>query len=265
MPTRHVRRRPAKPAKDFTPGPVGHLKRFALSFTPKYFRSYWLSWAGLARVGKIAGAGVVFIFLVFLWYAKDLPTPGKINARVSAQTTKFYDSSGNHLIYEVYGDQNRSIVSFDQIPLVAKQATIAIEDKNFYKEGAFSAVGYLRAAVVDVLTHSTTQGGSTITQQYVKNALLDPTDHSFSRKIKELILSIEIGAGYSKNDILTLYLNEIPFGNRAYGIESACKTFFPQDIDATDKDQHCAKNLTLGQSALLAAILNAPSYYSPYG
>ncbi len=213
----------------------------------------------------MAGAGFVFILLVFLWFAKDLPTPGKINARVTAQTTKFYDSSGNHLLYELYGDQNRSIIGFDQIPAVAKDATIAIEDRNFYQHGAFSFLGYLRAATIDLLHRSTAQGGSTITQQYVKNALLDPTDHSFSRKIKELILSIEIGQFYSKNDILTLYLNEIPYGNRAYGLESACKTFFPQDKDLSDKDQHCAKNLSLGQSALLAAILNAPSYYSPYG
>ncbi len=265
MPKRHVRRRPARPIQDHTKGVKGHLKRFFLSFTPRHFREYWLSRAGLKRLAKVVGAGFVFIFLVFLWYAKDLPTPGKINARVTAQTTKFYDSTGNHLLYEVYGNQNRSIVAFDQIPAVAKNATIAIEDKNFYQHGAFSFVGYLRAAVIDVLTRSRAQGGSTITQQYVKNALLDPTDRSFSRKIKELIMSIEIGQFYSKNSILTLYLNEIPYGNSAYGIESACKTFFPMDIDKLDRDQHCAKNLNAGQSALLAAMLNAPSYYSPYG
>ena len=265
MPKRHVRRRPARPINEQPHGFKGHLKSFFGSFTPRHFKEYWISKAGLKRLLKVAGAGFVFVFLVFLWYAKDLPTPGKINARVTAQTTKFYDSSGNHLLYEVYGDQNRSIVAFDQIPAIAKDATIAIEDKNFYHHGAFSFVGYLRAAIIDVLTRSRAQGGSTITQQYVKNALLDPTDRSFSRKIKELILSIEIGQFYSKNDILTLYLNEIPYGNRAYGIESACKTFFPQDIDKSDKDQHCAKNLTISQSALLAAILNAPSYYSPYG
>jgi membrane peptidoglycan carboxypeptidase len=208
---------------------------------------------------------VLFMVLVFLWFAKDLPTPGKINARVTAQTTKFYDSTGTKLIYELYGDQNRSIVSFDQIPAVAKEATISIEDKSFYQHGAFSVLGYIRAAFVDLLHRGAYQGGSTITQQYVKNALLDPADRSIGRKIKELILSVEIGQFYSKNDILTLYLNEIPYGNRAYGIESACKTFFPADIDKSDKDQHCAKNLTVGQSALLAAILNAPSYYSPYG
>jgi membrane peptidoglycan carboxypeptidase len=264
MPKRNVRR-PAKPIRDSSRRTGGHFKNFFLSFTPRRFKAYWLSVAGLKRILKIAGAGVLFIFLVFLWFAKDLPTPGKINARVTAQTTKFYDSTGNKLIYELYGDQNRSIVAFNQIPDVAKQATIAIEDKEFYNHGAFSFLGYIRAGLADLVTHSTSQGGSTITQQYVKNALLDPTDHSFSRKIKELILSVEIGQFYSKNDILTLYLNEIPYGNRAYGIESACKTFFPQDIDKADRDQHCAKNLTLAQSALLASILNAPSYYSPFG
>ncbi|GAC1602586.1 MAG: hypothetical protein NVS3B29_05940 [Candidatus Saccharimonadales bacterium] len=265
MPKRNVRRRPAKPFQDFSTGGGTQFKGFLMSFTPSRFKDYWLSREGAKRVAKIAGAGLLFIFLVFLWFAKDLPTPGKINAKLSAQTTKFYDSTGTKLIYEVFGDKNRSIVTYDQIPAVAKNATIAIEDKSFYQHGAFSFLGYLRAAFVDLTQHGARQGGSTITQQYVKNALLDPTDRSLSRKVKELILSVEIGQFYSKNDILTMYLNEIPYGNRAYGIESACKTFFPQDIDKADKDQHCAKNLDLGQSTLLASILNAPSYYSPFG
>ena len=264
MPKRNVRR-PAKPSQDFTGRTKGSLQNFFLSFTPSRFKDYWLSKAGLSRIAKLAGAGLLFIILVFLWYGKDLPTPGKINARITAQTTKFYDSTGTKLIYELFGDQNRSIVTFDQIPAVAKNATIAVEDKNFYSHGSFSIWGYLRAAYIDLIHRGARQGGSTITQQYVKNALLDPADRTFSRKIKELILSVEIGQFYSKNDILTLYLNEIPYGNRAYGIESACKTFFPQNIDKADKDQHCAKNLTLSQSALLASILNAPSYYSPFG
>jgi membrane peptidoglycan carboxypeptidase len=208
---------------------------------------------------------MLFVFLVFLWYAKDLPTPGKINARISAQTTKFYDSTEKHLLYELLGDKNRSVIKFDQIPDVVKQSTIAIEDKDFYNHGAFSVVGILRAAYVDLMHRERRQGGSTITQQYVKNALLDPTDFSISRKIKELILAIEIGQFYSKNDILALYLNEIPYGARAYGIESACKTFFPQNTDESDKDKRCAKNINLSQAALLAAMLNAPSFYSPYG
>src|SRR5579871_2714363 len=235
MPKRHVRR-PARPIEDHTPGFKGHLKRFILSFTPKYFKSYWISRDGLRRIGKLAGTFLVFVFLAFLWYAKDLPTPGKINAQLTAQSTKFYDSTGQHLLYTVYGKTNRDIVQFSQISQNAKNATIAIEDRNFYHEGAFSTLSILRAAVIDLTHHGLVQGGSTITQQYVKNALLNPTDRSFGRKIKELILSIEISQFYSKDDILDMYLNEIPYGAGASGIESACKTFFPQDIDHTTTD-----------------------------
>ena len=263
MPIRRVRRRPARPIQTQVSGLKGHVQRFFLSFTPKHFKEYWLGRAGLRRLAKLAGAGFLLLFLIFLWYAKDLPSPGKINARVSAQTTKFYDRTGNKLLYELYGDKNRSIIDFNQMPDTIKHATIAIEDKDFYKHGAFSVYGIGRA-LTGVLTRTNRGGGSTITQQYVKNALLTD-EHSYSRKIKELILSIEIEQFYSKNDILKLYLNEIPYGNRAYGIESACKTYFPQDVDQGDKDQRCAKNLTVGQAALLAAIPNLPTYYNPYG
>ena len=261
---RHVRRRPAKSLSARSSGFKGNLQRFALSFTPANFRSYWLNRNGALRLAKIMGAGLLFIFLVFLWYAKDLPSPGKINARVSAQTTKFYDRTGDKLLYELYGDKNRSIITFADMPKTVKNATVAIEDKSFYKHGAFSVFGIARAIQGVVLRDRSKGGGSTITQQYVKNALLT-NEYSYSRKIKELILSIEIEAFYSKDDILKLYLNEIPYGNRAYGIESACKSYFPQLIDPADKDQRCAKHLDTGAGALLAAIPNAPSFYSPYG
>ena len=261
---RHVKRRSARPIQDSASGFRGQLARFFLSFTPSRFKSYWLNRHGVLRLAKLGGAGVLFVFLVFLWYAKDLPSPGKINARVSAQTTKFYDRTGNKLLYELYGDKNRSIITFDEMPKSVKNATIAIEDKSFYKHGAFSVFGIIRAIQGVILRDRSKGGGSTITQQYVKNALLT-NEYSYSRKIKELILAIEIEAFYSKDDILKLYLNEIPYGSRAYGIESACKTYFPAISDKDAKDQRCAKNLDIGQGALLAAIPNAPSYYSPYG
>src|ERR1700721_319386 len=116
MPKRRVVRKHARPIEDHTPGLKGNVKRFFLSFTPRYFKSYWISIAGLGRIGKLFGAFLLLIFLVFLWYAKDLPTPGKINAQITAQTTKFYDSTGQHLLYEVYGSQNRSIIPFSDIP-----------------------------------------------------------------------------------------------------------------------------------------------------
>ncbi|HSH31873.1 MAG TPA: transglycosylase domain-containing protein [Candidatus Saccharimonadales bacterium] len=234
----------------------GSASRFFNSFRPSQFKDYWLSRDGLRRIGKIAGTGFLLIFLLFLWFAKDLPSPGKVNARVGAQTTKFYDRDEKKILYEVFGDKNRSVIEFEQMPDNIKEATIAIEDKDFYKHGAFSSVGIVRAAFVNLFRPETgIQGGSTITQQYVKNALLS-SERTFSRKIKELILSIEIEAFYSKNDILRLYLNEIPYGTNSYGIKAAAKTYF---------DKENPKDLTLDEAALLAAIPRAPTYYSPYG
>ena len=255
------RRKPAQPIKTRSRGPLGAVKRFFLSFTPRYFKRYWISKGGLVKV--LSFFGVLFLFGVGLlaWYAKDLPNPNKINSLVAAQTTKFYDRTGTHLLYELFGDQNRSVITFDQMPKSIKNATVAIEDKDFYKHGAFSLFGIGRA-LSGVITGVNKGGGSTITQQYVKNTLLT-NERSYSRKIKELILSVEIEQFYTKDTILKLYLNEIPYGNRAYGIESACKTYFPQDVDKAD--QLCAKNLDTGQAAILAAIPNAPTYYNPYG
>jgi len=236
--------------------------QFLASFTsPGRFKRYWLNADGAKRFGKIVGVGFLCLVAIFLYIAKDLPSPSKINARIGNQNTVFFDRTGQHKIYEVHGDQNRRVIDFADMPSTIKNATIAIEDKNFYHEGAFSFWGILRAAIVDVTTHQTTQGGSTITQQYVKNALLDPSDHTFTRKVKELVLSLEIESLYKKDDILKLYLNEIPYGSEAYGIESACRTYFPVDI----QNDKCAPNLNLAESSLLAAMANAPSYYSPYG
>lgn len=284
MPTkRRVVRRPAKPsyvvgpAKPGFKGLLEHLVAlfvvFLLSFTsPRRFKAYWLSKAGALRVAKFAGAGALFVVAVFLWYAKDLPSPGKVNAKLGNTTTTFYardaiDSNGNvnfdkaTKLYEVHGDKNRLVIPFENIPANVKNATIAIEDRNFYKHGSFSFIGIIRAAFIDLIHRSSQQGGSTITQQYVKNALLDPNQHSIGRKVKELILSVEIGQFYTKDQILSLYLNEIPYGNTSYGVEAACRTYFSEKY-GNDK---CAQNLNLSESAMLAAALNAPSYYSPYG
>lgn len=220
---------------------------------PRHFKENWLSKEGSVRIAKLAGVGFVIVLAMFLWFGKDLPNPNKINAKLGGQTTKFWDRKHEKVLYEVYGDKNRSLIAFDQMPTNVKQATISIEDKDFYKHGAFSVFGIGRA-FTGVLTRTNRGGGSTITQQYVKNALL--TDQrSLSRKIKELILAIEIEQRYSKDEILKLYLNEIPYGSQAYGIQTAAKTYFNKD----------AKDLTLDEAATLAAMPQAPSYYSPYG
>lgn len=207
---------------------------------------------------KIYGVTLALIILaiagLFLWFAKDLPSPNKINSRVSAQTTKIYDRTGENLLIEVYGDKNRSIVEFDQMPKCIKDATVALEDKDFYKQGAFSPKGVVRAFSGVVFKDPSKGGGSTITQQYVKNALLT-NERTFERKIKELILSIQMEQLYKKDDILKLYLNEIPYGSTAYGVQAASKQYFGID----------AKDLSLSQCATLASLPQAPTYYSPYG
>jgi len=205
---------------------------------------------------KIGFAAVIFLglmFGLFAWYAKDLPTPGKINAQVSAQSTQIFDRNGK-LLYEVHGDKNRILADWNEIPQNCKDATIAIEDKDFYKHGGFSFMGIARAFTGLATGDQSKGGGSTITQQYVRNALLT-TERTYSRKIKEIILSIEIEQMYKKDDILKMYLNEIPYGSNAYGLKVASKTYFNKDV----------KNLSLQECAVLAAMPQAPTYYSPYG
>jgi membrane peptidoglycan carboxypeptidase len=279
MATKRTVRRPAKPSRVNGKTPVSwkerlgaSLKGFFLAFTsPSRFKAYWLSRAGLIRVGKLAGAFVLFVLAVFIFYIPTLPKPGQINAALGATTTFYardaYNASNNttnfteaNKLYEIHGSENRVVDDFSTIPTNLKNATIAIEDRNFYKEGAFSVIGIARSAFYDLVKHGAYQGGSTITQQYVKGALLTDSK-SISRKIKELILSIEINQFYSKDQILGLYLNEIPYSNGAYGIEAACRTYFSNKYG----NNNCASHLDLGESALLASIPNLPSYYNPYG
>jgi 1A family penicillin-binding protein len=192
--------------------------------------------------------------VAFAWFAKDLPTPDKISKMKPAQSTKIYDRNGV-LLYET-GELKRTIVSSDQVPQNIKNATVAVEDQSFYQNHGLNFKGIARAAIRDIFHIGTgkMQGGSTITQQYVKNALLY-SDQTFVRKIKEVILSIELEFMYSKDQILTMYLNEIPYGGQTAGVEAAARMYYGKP----------AKDLTLAQSATMAAIPQAPTYYSPYG
>ena len=169
------------------------------------------------------------------------------------ESTKIY-ARDNSLLYEIHGEYKRTLVTLDQVPDDAKKATIAIEDKDFYKEGGISISGIARAVLADILSLRKSQGGSTITQQFVKNAILT-NNKSWDRKIRELILAMAIDARFSKEQILQLYLNEIPYGRNAYGIEAAAQAYFNKS----------AKDLTLAESAYLAAMIQAPTYYNPLG
>lgn len=195
----------------------------------------------------------VFILLLFAWYAKDLPTPGKIKNYQAASATQLFDRNGKP-IYAFHGDVKRIMIDQKDMPNSIQKATITAEDRSFYHHIGIDLKGIARAAYNVIFKREGLQSGSTITQQYVKNALLDQS-RTVTRKIKEIILSLEIEIMYSKDQIITMYLNEIPYGSNAYGIQAAAQTFFNKD----------AKDLTLAESATLAALPQRPTYYSPYG
>ncbi|MEI6266524.1 MAG: PBP1A family penicillin-binding protein [bacterium] len=230
-----------------------NFKNFKFKDIKAYLKYLFTTKEGLIKVGIVVLVLFAIFCLLLLWFAKDLPSPDKINAKVSAQSTQIFDRNGK-ILYEIHGDQNRILASWDEIPKNVKNATVAIEDKNFYKHGGFDIFGIGRAVTGIITRNSSKGGGSTITQQFVKNAILT-NERSLTRKAKEIILSMEIEQMYKKDDILKMYLNEIPYGSNAYGIKVASSTFFNKEM----------KDLTIAESALLAALPNAPTYYSPFG
>lgn len=213
-----------------------------------------LNWRKINLIAfRLFATGFLLISLMFLYYGKDLPNPNKLLDRSVPESTKIFARDGS-LLYEVHGEIKRTLINFDQIPDNVKHATISIEDKDFYNHAGISITGIIRSAIVDILSGKKAQGASTITQQFVKNAILTQ-QKSWDRKIRELILAIIIDARFSKNDILKLYLNEIPYGRNAYGIEAAAQSYFGKS----------AKDLSLAESAYLSAIPQAPTYYNPLG
>ena len=210
------------------------------------------------KILKIAGSVVAVLFIaVCLWVlylAKTVPSIQEIGSQQISQSTKIYDRTGNVLLYDINNGQRRTLVSWSDVPQGMKDATIAIEDKNFYNEPAFDVGGILRALWVDVLTHSFAEGGSTITQQLARTAFLT-LHRTISRKIRELILAVKLNEYYSKDQILALYLNEAPYGSNISGIGEASEEYFGIPVSQLD----------LAQSAVLAALPQAPTYYSPWG
>ncbi len=196
----------------------------------------------------------IFMIAAFAWYSHDLPDPDKLVGRIVAESTKIYDRKGETLLFDIHGDEKRTIVELDQISDYIKWATISAEDKKFYQHHGFKITSIIRSVIMDVILRKPMQGGSTITQQLVKNAILTP-EKKLSRKIKELILSYQIERKYTKDQILKLYFNEIPYGSVNYGVESAANYFFGKR----------AKDVTLAEAAILAAIPQAPTRLSPYG
>ncbi len=205
---------------------------------------------------------VIFIFLfttlvtgvsLFYFYIlKTLPSPDELANKSPQVSTKIYDRNGN-LLYKIYKDQNRSIVPLSQIPVHVRLATLAAEDAEFYNHPGFSLKGISRALIEDAHTGSL-QGGSTITQQLVKNVLLTP-EKTLIRKIKEIILSVEVETTYTKDQILEMYLNQVSFGGTSYGIQEAAQEYFGKNVGELD----------LAEAAFLAGLTQSPTTYSPYG
>lgn len=199
---------------------------------------------------------LVFIIIVFTAFAvyilKDIPSPTKLSSTSAPQSTQIFDRN-DKLLYTVYSNRNQTFVPLSQIPKYMQEATIAIEDRNFYSHGAIDVRGIARA-LFSIIIHKQLQGGSTLTQQLVKNSLLT-SERTVTRKIREVILSFATEAIYPKNKILEMYLNQVPYGGTSYGVEAAAQAYFGKHV----------KDLDIAESALLAGLPEAPTTYSPFG
>lgn len=237
--------------------PAEKWKRVLYRMHPKRFFQYWFSRDGAVMALKITGVGLVVMFLIvvglFAYFRKDLPKIKDISGGNFGGSITYYDRTGQTVLWQDYDAVKRVPTTGDQMSKYMRQATVAIEDKDFYNHGAFDLRGMVRAGVND-LKGGSRQGGSTITQQLVKLDQGWTNDVTISRKVKELILAVELEREYSKEDILTGYLNIAPYGNVDYGVESAARDYFGIS----------AKDLSLPQAAMLAAIPKAPTSYSPY-
>lgn len=192
------------------------------------------------------------IVFVYFYIFRGLPSPSVLATQNLPLTTHIRDRNGKEL-YKVYASQNRTLVKLSDLPAIVPQATVSIEDKDFYHHSGFSVSGFMRAAW-RIITNSRLEGGSTITQQLVKTSLLT-SERTVRRKLKELVLSIAVESLYSKDQILEMYLNRVPFGGTAYGIEEAAQTYFGKP----------AKELSVSEAALLAGLPASPTTFSPYG
>ena len=209
-------------------------------------------------VGVFSFLLAVFIFtgtVVAFWITTlKIPDAGSLNDLKVAQSTKIYDRTGKIILWDIHSDIQRTVVPLADISRHIKNATIAIEDSSFYQHKGLDFSGIFRATLVNLKSGKLSQGGSTISQQLVKNTLLT-TDKTFARKIKEIILTLKIEKKLSKDKILELYLNAVPYGGSNYGIESASRNFFGKN----------ASDISLAEASYLASLTKAPTYYSPYG
>jgi membrane peptidoglycan carboxypeptidase len=239
--------------------PKDRLQRLLYRLQPRRVVNYWFSREGGIMALKIIGVSIVVGFFMtiglFAYFRKDLPKIKDLSGDSLGGNITYYDRTGQTVLFDDYNSVKRVPVESKSISPYIKQATVAIEDKDFYKHGAFDVRGIMRAAYHDATgATGSIQGGSTITQQLVKLNENWTDNRTVTRKVKELILAVELEREYSKDDVLTGYLNIAPYGGQEYGVESAARDYFHTS----------AKDLTLAQATMLSAIPQAPSYYSPY-
>jgi membrane peptidoglycan carboxypeptidase len=233
---------PNRKLRNFTAVDSGPVKKSKLS-KKKVF----------AILGILFAAGTLLCAVGLFLLTKDLPDPNRLIDREVAQSTKIYDRTGQTVLYEISGNKKRTLINVNEIPDYIKWATIAIEDKDFYNHSGFSIMAIARTAITNVIFHKKA-GASTLTQQFIKNAVLS-SEKTYTRKIKEAILAYQVEKKFNKDQILQMYLNEIPYGSTAYGIQAAAQKYFSKD----------AKDLNLAEATILTSLAQAPSRYSPYG
>src|SRR3989344_827487 len=220
-------------------------------------RRWWRklpAWVEFGALGIIA-LGLVVVGAAILWATlAPIPSINNFENRKVAESTKIYDRTGNIVLYDVHGTMRRTAVPLDEISPYLRNATIAIEDATFYQHNGFRPLSFMRAVMVNISTGRFSQGGSTITQQVVKNALLTQ-QKTVMRKLEEIILALRLEQVYTKDQIFNTYLNETSYGGTIFGVQEASQYFFGVD----------AKDVDLAQAAYLAALPQAPTRYSPYG
>ncbi len=194
---------------------------------------------------------LVLIILTVIYVIKEIPNPTKLSSGDYSQSSQILDRKGR-LLFEIYGDKRRTAVELKEVPDSLKKATLAIEDVNFYKHSGFDVKGILRGLFRTVF-QKRLQGGSTLTQQLVKNALLTQ-ERTISRKIKEAILTVATEVLYNKDKIIEMYFNQTPYGGTIWGVQSAARGFFNKDVI----------DLDLAESALIAGLPGSPTKYNPF-
>jgi penicillin-binding protein 1A len=240
--------------------PKNRFKRMLFRMHPRELARFWFSRDGAILALKIVGIGIVVVFVlvvgVFAYFRKDLPDIKNLSGQTLGGSVTYTDRTDSVVLWQDYNDTKRQPIAGDKMAKTIRDATVAVEDKDFYKHGAFDVRGIARAGVNNLLNRGGgVQGGSTISQQLVKLDQQWTAERTVGNKIKEVILAVELEREYSKDDILTGYLNAAPYGPVAVGVQVAAQDYFGVD----------AKDLTIAQAAMLAAIPKAPSTYSPYG